>query len=391
MKKELNILFTSSWFPSKAHETLGNFVEKHARAVALYQKIHVFYITSIDGIDSLKHEVKREGNYNELIVYYKKHPTRSKIWAPIINWFKYHKAFKHGRELLEKEFGITKVDLIHHNIHFPAGIIPLYYKKHQNTPYIISENWTGFLPSNAKEYSGIGKKWLTRKIGQNCDIQCPVSEDLKKALTKHGLGKRFEIVPNVFSTSYFKLNEARKFDPLHPVFIHVSTLDEAQKNITGMLNAFKKVVEKIPGAHLKFVNDGSADLAKSHAKKLGILNEISFTGKQDVQGVADALYDADIFVLFSNYENLPCVVIEALAAGLPVVSSTAGGTPEHLSKDLGELVAPKDEKALTQKMLFVVENYDNYDREHLRNYALDNFSYEAVGKKFHAIYQKLLQ
>lgn len=365
-------------------------MEKHARAVALYHPVHVLYISSLPGINETEYTVKKEGNYNELIVYYKRFPSRSKILAPIINWFRYQKTFKYARTLLKKEFGIEKVDLVHHNIHFPAGIIPLYYKKHQNTPYIISENWTGFLPSNEKEYSGIGRKWLTKKIGQNCDIQCPVSMDLQKALTRHGLGKRFEIVPNVFSTSYFKLNENKTFNPEAPVFIHVSTLDEAQKNITGILNALAKVVKKIPGARLVFVNDGDPSLAQSHAEKLGISNHISFTGKQTVEGVAAALYDADIFVLFSNYENLPCVVIEALASGLPVVSSTAGGTHEHLTKDLGELLAPKDEDALVEKMLYVVDHYEDYDRNHLRQYALNNFSYEAVGKRFIEIYEKLL-
>ena len=118
-------------------------------------------------------------------------------------------------------------------------------------------------------------------------------------------------------------------------------------------------------------------------------DKIVFTGRQDGKGVAKHLSESDIFVLFSNYENLPCVVIEAMAVGLPIIASTAGGTHEHITKEYGELVEPKDEKGLADKMMYVIENYHQYNAKALSDYAKHHFSYEVVGQQFMDIYRSL--
>ncbi len=386
----LKILFTSSWYPSKAHPTLGNFVSRHADAVAIYNPVHVLYVSSLDMEKDFEIENFEEGNKKTTIVYYKKIKGDTPILSNLKKLKQYKIAALKGLDFIKEKYGIEKFDVCHHNIHFQAGIIPLHLKKKYGTPYIISENWTGYLPEDRHHYTGIFRKRLTKKIGNKCDIQCPVSIDLQESLVELGIGKgRFEIVPNVVRTDRFKakINDA-KFDEVIRL-IHVSTLDEEQKNIKGILNAYQKVLEKFPQCHLTFVNDGDSILAEKHATQLDIANKISFTGKQDAEGVAKHLSQSDIFVLFSNYENLPCVVVEAMASGVPVLASTAGGTHEHLTEEYGELVAPRDEEALTRKIIYMIENYDKYSSDALHKYAVNHFSYEVVGKRFIDIYKQL--
>ena len=85
-------------------------------------------------------------------------------------------------------------------------------------------------------------------------------------------------------------------------------------------------------------------------------------------------------------------MVEALASGIPIVSSTAGGIPEHITENLGILVKPLDEPALLIALNKVIDNIKagKYNSEELSNYAINNFSYEKVGEKFYQIYLKIL-
>jgi glycosyltransferase involved in cell wall biosynthesis len=102
--------------------------------------------------------------------------------------------------------------------------------------------------------------------------------------------------------------------------------------------------------------------------------------------------NADCFLLFSNYENLPCVMVEALASGIPVVSSTAGGIPEHITDKLGFLVKPLDEDGLLIALQQAVGKIKagSYDPAELNKYAVDNFSYEKIGERFFNLYHRIL-
>ena len=87
---------------------------------------------------------------------------------------------------------------------------------------------------------------------------------------------------------------------------------------------------------------------------------------------------ADFFVLFSNYENAPVVISEALAVGLPIVSSNVGGISEMINEEIGFLIDRKDEKALKEKILYLLDNFQKYDIEKIRNNGL-KYSFDRVG------------
>jgi glycosyltransferase involved in cell wall biosynthesis len=383
----MNILFTSSWFPSKEHETLGNFVERHAVASALYHDVFVLYVRSSNQNEDFTIEVSEENGLKKVVVFYKKVETKGlrllKIW-------RFYKGMKLGLKKLDEEFGLKQIDVCHHNIHFEAGIIPLYLKRKFGTPYIISENWTGFLPSNRSQYIGIFRKWLTKRIGNKADVQVPVSLDLKKSLESLNISKgRVEIVPNVVEVSQFTLNG--KPDTQNGFkFIHISTLDEAHKNISGILRTFKKFNKEQTESLLTIIGDGDSALAHQLVKEFSLESKVTIHGRMESKEIAEMLKSHHIFLLFSNYENLPCVIVESLASGTPVLASTAGGTPEHLTPNLGELVSPKDEESLLEKMKFMTNHYNKYNHEELREYAVSHFSYEVVGQQFSDIYHSLV-
>lgn len=97
--------------------------------------------------------------------------------------------------------------------------------------------------------------------------------------------------------------------------------------------------------------------------------------------------DADAFVLFSNYENLPCVLLEAICVGIPIISSQVGGTAEIVNANNGILVRPKDEKALVKAMQYMINNHHQYDSKLIRQEAVDKYAYKAVGQQILKFYQ----
>ena len=104
---------------------------------------------------------------------------------------------------------------------------------------------------------------------------------------------------------------------------------------------------------------------------------------------------ADAFVLFSRYENLPCVILEAWSTGLPVIATEVGGVGEHLGghPELGALIASEDEAALTAAIVGMAEAKKQGQRPDalaIAAYAEERFSMTAVGRQIVEAYRSVL-
>lgn len=125
----------------------------------------------------------------------------------------------------------------------------------------------------------------------------------------------------------------------------------AIKGLRVLLEAFGDALEARPDLHLTIVGDGDdrAHLEKM-AKPLGA--SVTFAGFKSQQGVAEALREADIFVLPSFAEGLPVVLMEALASGTPVIATQVAGVNELVEHGTnGFLVPAGDNASLTQRIL----------------------------------------
>ena len=94
--------------------------------------------------------------------------------------------------------------------------------------------------------------------------------------------------------------------------------------------------------------------------------------------------------MFSNFESLPVIIIEALASGIPVISSDVGGIKEYISAQEGILVPKQNIDALTGAMDYMLDRHNDYTKEHLAEHALKNFSPEAIGPQLDSIYESVL-
>jgi glycosyltransferase involved in cell wall biosynthesis len=96
-------------------------------------------------------------------------------------------------------------------------------------------------------------------------------------------------------------------------------------------------------------------------------------------------------LLFSRFENLPCVILEALCCGLPVISSRVGGIPEVIDGENGILVESGNIPDLVTAMIQMIENYAEYNRKLIAEKAIAFFNYNTVGKQYSDIYNTVLK
>ncbi len=378
MNKKIKVLFLSSWFPNRIYPANGDFVERHAQAVALYNEVAVLYVQADSGMKKTRFEFhEKDTGIYQLIIYFKK--IDIPIFSKAINGIIYLYSYFHGYKIISKKFG--KPDIIHASVIYPIIIIAYLLKLIFRIPFVITEHWTIYLSDK------IPSKKISRFLAHKAGKLMPVSHDLEKALLKHGFFGNYRVVPNVVDISRFTLKKSSP-DPFK--ILHVSSMKEEQKNISGIIRTAARLAKLRENFRIDFVGSYSSEqLEKS--KETGLLNRfVYFHGEKNHDEIPAFMEQADIFLLFSNYENQPCVIAEAFSCGLPVISTKVGGIHEHVSEKTGILLEAGNENALLDRYINLMENYSKFNNDFIHRYAAENFSMEKVGKEFDDIYNEVL-
>ena len=134
------------------------------------------------------------------------------------------------------------------------------------------------------------------------------------------------------------------------------------------------------------------DEVRKLAESLGLAGEVHFLGQR--RDVPDLLNAMDIFVLPSYSEGLSLALLEAMAAGLPVIATAVGGLPEVVTDgDNGLLIPPRDAAALAgalERLLAdpaLAQRLGANAREHVR----EHFSLDRLGREINEIYGELVE
>ena len=417
-KERKHIVFLARWYPHRYDPMFGLFVQRHAESAALFNDITVIYcqqttdngqqtgrdvstapIINKQDVDDAsdnksKFEIVRtlENNVDTIRVYYKKPKNK------ILSLIRFYRANMKALKLCKKP------DLIHVHILTRLGVIAWIQKLLHKTPYIITEHWSRYLPGN--DFGGFLRKMFTKIVVRNAETVTTVTENLAIAMKNHGLkNDKYVVLPNVVNLDMFhitpkctdainrvhtnRVHTNRVHTNRVPKIIHISCFEDKSKNISGLLESLKIIEEKGIDFQCTLIGEGmDLELMKEKAKNLQLINKVSFTGLMEGQKLADELSSGDFLVLSSNYENMPVVILEALASGLPVVSTNVGGIKEMIDDTKGILVEPRNQEALAEAMIKMIETHKNYDANYLRNSVIEKYGYESVGKFLSKLYNK---
>ena len=387
-KERKHIIFLARWYPHRYDPMFGLFVQRHAEAAALFNDITVIYCqqTSRDvsttpinnkqevvDASNNNYEIVRtlENNVDTIRVYYKK--PKNKIQSLL----RFYRANMKALKLCKP------ADMIHVHVLTRLGIIAWIQKLLHKTPYIITEHWSRYLPGN--DFSGFLRKSACKLAVRNAEVVTTVTENLATAMRNHGLkNDNYVVLPNVVNLDMFHIS---KKNNAPCKIIHISCFEDKSKNISGLLESLKIINDKGIDFQCTLIGEGmDLDLMKEKAKELQLINKVSFTGLLQGQALADELSSGDFLVLSSNYENMPVVILEALASGLPVVSTNVGGIKEMIDDTKGILVEPKNKEVLAEAMIKMIETHKNYDANYLRNSVIEKYGYESVGRFLSKLY-----
>ena len=172
------------------------------------------------------------------------------------------------------------------------------------------------------------------------------------------------------------------------ILLHVSNFRKI-KRVQDVVQIFYNVNKEIP-SRLLFVGDGpERQTAEELCRKLNVCDKVQFVGKQEQ--MEDILAIADLFLLPSEYESFGLAALEAMAAGVPVVASNAGGLTEIIIPGVtGYMANVKDVEAMTTYSLEILRNNDTLRAfktraaDHAKKYDINNIVplYERLYERF---------
>ncbi|MBS1564372.1 MAG: glycosyltransferase, partial [Bacteroidetes bacterium] len=317
----MKLLWLTGWYPNRTEPLTGDFIQRHAAAVALQHEVEVIHVLR-DGkgivTKSVKEETFTRGRLKERIIYYYIPRLYFRPAERLLSLLRYRSLYRSAiKDYLEREGrpALTHVQILGKN-----GWMALWLKRSMGIPYVVSDQWTGYLPEakpdTVQPFLLPGRAW--QQVMRHASGFSVVSDYLGKAMQKLYPPMQYAVIPNVVDSHLFYPDPGKKADGPKQ-FIHISTLGY-QKNPEAMFRAFAKALQAGAGFRLSVFGPARPELTTLVAT-LGLSGYVSFHTEVPQQELATWMRKADALLLYSRYETFGCVLIEANACGLPAIVS----------------------------------------------------------------------
>ena len=239
----------------------------------------------------------------------------------------------------------------------------------------------------AREILGGGPKLVVTLHGT--DITVVGADPSFLPIVRLGI-ERADAVTAVSQSLADETHERRLSPDGAPLLVHASNFRPV-KRILDVLEIFRQVHKCVP-CHLAMVGDGpDRPLAERFARDAGIAHRVEFLGNvSPIEGVVGA---GDVFLLPSSEESFGLAALEAMACGVPVVASNAGGLPELVAHGEGGFVFPVgDTGAMAGCVIALLSDPRELARQKklARSRAVENFSVAKVVDRYEDLYRRLL-
>jgi len=249
-------------------------------------------------------------------------------------------------------------DLVHVHTPFLAHYAGVRFARQAGIPVV--ETYHTFFEEYLHHYVPLLPRMLGRQLARGVTrSQCAAvnalvapSQPMRAMLTDYGVRTPIEVIPTGLPASSFKPGDGARFRAQQqlpadrPLLLYVGRVAH-EKNIDFLLTSFVEVRRARPDALLVIAGEGPA---RKHlgeqVQRLGLGRDVAFVGYLDRdQALADCYAAASVFVFASRTETQGLVLLEALAQGCPVVSTSHLGTASILQPNCGARVAPEDPAA----------------------------------------------
>ena len=289
----------------------------------------------------------------------------------------------------------NKLDLLH--VHYAIPHASAAYmakqilrKEGKEIPVITTLHGTDItLVGRDKTYAPV----VAFSINQS-DAITAVSQNLRdETFRTFPIEKEIEVIYNFVDVERFARKPIDAFRKViapkgERILLHASNFRKI-KRVQDVVRIFERVTRQMP-AKLLFVGDGpERSTAEDLARELGVCDHVRFVGKQEQ--MEDILAIADLFLLTSDYESFGLAALEAMAAGVPVVSTNAGGLREiNIDGETGYTAAVGDVATMSEQAISILSSDESLQAfkqraaAHARRYDIPNIVplYEKLYEQF---------
>ncbi len=304
-------------------------------------------------------------------------------------WIK--KTYKHYL-LYSKQYGHPDIVQAHSCIW--AGAVAQKIKAAFSVPYVISEHRSRFIFNSTEAKKLLPEKFypIIKKSLFYANFITVVSDGLIPKITdiEPSIKNRITNIPNTVDKKDFTLSNA-VIEKSSFTWFSLGNL-EYVKGFDILLNAFSLLLTQYKKNVFLIIGGKGSEKKNLIAlsKKLNLSKNVSFKGKLSRAEVINEMKQADAFVLSSRFEAFGVVYIEALASGLPIVGTNAGGQQSIFSESNGILVNSESPKELFLAMKTIQENNSDYNKQKIRQDALIKYEKSVVAKKYISLFKSIL-
>lgn len=238
---------------------------------------------------------------------------------------------------------------------------------------------------NRQESNILVRNLITFLYHRHIIVPVAISNEIKKEAVQLYKLSDTEVEMVVNPVDYVSFSKVEKKKHENTVYVNVARFDEV-KNQIFLIKAFAKAYKKNPQIRLVLAGDGKLiEEAQQLSKLLRIDNAVRFLG--NVDNVPELFSVCDVFVLPSLTEGLPVSMLEAEAAGLPVIASRIGGIPDIFNNN-GYLIEVNDEDALIDSILALSNFEIRIEKGKKSREIAIKYSADKVARKYESLYEK---
>jgi glycosyltransferase involved in cell wall biosynthesis len=376
----MRVLVVPKWYPWPDRPVFGIFCQEQARALATHHDVVVLASDAVrtPGFRVFELSDVAEDGLRTIRVRY-----RRPLFRPAAMACQVVGMLAALRRLRREGW---RPEIVHAHV-YSAGLPALLLGRLSGAAVVISEHYTGFQRGLITGYD----RFVARLAFRHADLVAPVSEDLARQVRAIEPRARTHVVENVVDTDVFHpaLESRPRIVASGPArLLTVAALAEKK----GHSDLFEALAELHQQRRVKLdvVGDGPlrSELVRL-SRRLGLVETVRFHGERSKADVAEFMQRSDLFVLPSLFENLPCVLIEAHASGLPFVATEVGGVPGLADGPGAFLCPPGSPPSLAETIITALDMLDQIDSPALARRAGLRFGYAPFERTWRRIYGEL--
>lgn len=382
----MHILIVASWYKNAENPIAGSFIEEQARMLQrrghTVAVLHVYINGTFRDTLSGRKELYSEENDNGILTM----RLATNVYIPKVRALSYsrlcRKALKHVRNYIHSN---GKIDVIHSHAMFMGGVVANYISRKLNIPYFHTEHTSGFI-FRPEQYTSADIQ-LAKKVYEQSRQSFFVSHFAKERIAKLcGVKERkCSVLHNVVSPLFFKEYDCPKFECF--TFLAIGNFIQL-KNFDTIIEAWSGYVCNRRGDKLIIVGDGPLKLnIENSIKTLNLTDSVKMLPRQSREATARLMHQSHVVLSASSIETFGMTLAEALASGIPVISTNSGGVTDIVNSSNGILLGTITAEAIEKGMSEMREKYSFFKPVELRNYANERFSEEAIYKQLIGEYE----